>query len=251
MAFLIVQCQDRTYSSLGAVSLFIHKPLSKNIADGSDLNLPHRVKVKHMLKHLTFVSIYLMWSQMVWFVLSKSTDKQVIPKWGSMTGIYGFHIVTLGFMSLNLKINKKPWKRQKNARHKCQVNYTVLWISMQKHHPWLPLEYSTLSFIFGPEGFFFGQHQSLWLPCCTVSLVFLAAVLDGEVNTRIKWRTKACFLFSSSSTQSWFNIIHSKYPVQISTPNTHLSVPYFQGLSGSENLQRCVLSWQKHIKTIK
>lgn len=125
---------------------------------------------------------------MVWFVLSKSTDKQVIPKWGSMTGIYGFHIVTLGSMSLNLKINKKPWKRQKNARHKCQVNYTVLWISMQKHHPWLPLEYSTLSFIFGPEGFFFWPASVFVAPLLHCLLGILGSCLRwrGEHQNKVK-----------------------------------------------------------------
>lgn len=82
----------------------------------------------------------------------------------------------------------KPRKRQKNTRYKRQVDPRCLLA--------FSAEASSLagSLIFYSKLHFwsraFGQHQSLWLPCYMVSLVFLAAVLYGEVSMRIKWRAK-------------------------------------------------------------
>lgn len=61
---------------------------------------------------------------------------------------------------------------------KCQVKYAGLWLLMQKHHPWLPLEYSSLSFIFGPELF--------WPP--SVSVAPSLYCLLGILGSCLRWR---------------------------------------------------------------
>lgn len=127
-----------------------------------------------MFKYLNFVSIHFIVSKVIWLILSKSINKCVILKWSSMTCIYGFYIVTGGFISLNIRINETLEETKQ-----CQVN---------SHCPlafsWLGLEYSTLSFIFGPKPL---DSISLWLPRCMVSLVFLAAV--SEHHSKVKGKS--------------------------------------------------------------
>lgn len=117
-----------------------------------------------MLKHLTFVSVDLIWNKMTWFVLFKSTDKWVIVKWCSMTGTYAFHTVTWGFMSLNLKINKTLEETKE-----CQTNVRLSTLASDFWCRSITLGclLNILVWALYLVQSFFSHHQCLWLPHCT------------------------------------------------------------------------------------